>query len=283
MHDFYIKLRLSRKEVNIMSIWVQYKNYNKRIYKYMPQMHSHPFYELYYLKSGSRIYHTEGGSETRFSAGDFVCIRPGLNHLMRGMVSESVIIRFGESDIPPYLANDIKLCFDKLILVSYPPERTAELEVMLDRMFSDFVSVGANSSFTMRMLFNVLLTDISRLIHSGSCLPRKAAFHDAIVKTAEYIDSNYASPITVDELSSVACMSRSYFSRTFHEITGMTAVEYINRARITAACKLLLTTNAKTNEIAEAAGFSNNSYFCHLFKTHIGITPGEYRKNRGMK
>lgn len=199
-----------------MSIWVQKKNYSKRIYKYMTGTHAHPFYELYYLKSGSRTYTTDNGNEFRFSAGDFVCIRPGTYHLMRGMVSESVIIRFGESDIPPYLANDIKLCFDKLILVSYPPERTAELELMLDRMFSDFVSVGANSNFTMRMLFNVLLTDISRLIHSGSC-------------------------------------------------------------------KLLLTTNAKTNEIAEAAGFSNNSYFCHLFKTHIGITPGEYRKSRGMK
>lgn len=266
-----------------MAIWVQKKNYSKRIYKYMPGTHAHPFYELYYLKSGSRTYTSDNGNEFRFSAGDFVCIRPGTYHLMRGMVSESVIIRFGESDIPPHLKEDVGLCFDKIVLFSYPPERTAELELMLDRMFSDFVSVGANSNFTMRMLFNVLLTDISRLIHSGSCLPRKAAFHDAIVKTAEYIDSNYASTITVDELSSVACMSRSYFSRTFHEITGMTAVEYINRARITAACKLLLTTNAKTNEIAEAAGFSNNSYFCHLFKTHIGITPGEYRKSRGMK
>ena len=45
----------------------------------------------------------------------------------------------------------------------------------------------------------------------------------------------------------------------------------------------LLDGACRINEIAEAAGFSNNSYFCHLFKTHIGITPGEYRKSRGMK
>ena len=107
LHDFYIKLRRSRREVNIMSIWVQKKNYSKRIYKYMPGTHAPPFYELYYLKSGSRTYTTDNGNEFRFSAGDFVCIRPGTYHLMRGMVSESVIIRFGESDIPPYLANDL--------------------------------------------------------------------------------------------------------------------------------------------------------------------------------
>lgn len=266
-----------------MAIWVQKKNYSKRIYKYMPGTHAHPFYELYYLKSGSRTYTSDNGNEFRFSAGDFVCIRPGTYHLMRGMVSECFIIRFDDSDIPPHLKEDVGLCFDKIVLFSYPPERTAELELMLDRMFAEFVSVGKSSDFTMQMLFNVLLIEMSRFIHGSGARTRKASFHGAIAKATEYIDSNYASLITVDELSRVACMSRSYFSRTFHEITGMTAVEYINRVRITAACRLLLTTNAKTSEISEAVGFSNTSYFCCIFKTHTDLTPGEYRKRRAMK
>jgi AraC-like DNA-binding protein len=34
------------------------------------------------------------------------------------------------------------------------------------------------------------------------------------------------------------------------------------------------------NEIAHAAGFTDQSHFARTFKTHTGLTPGEYRKFR---
>jgi AraC-like DNA-binding protein len=36
----------------------------------------------------------------------------------------------------------------------------------------------------------------------------------------------------------------------------------------------------KLDEIGALCGFSSPTYFCKVFKKEIGITPGEFRKNK---
>ena len=44
------------------------------------------------------------------------------------------------------------------------------------------------------------------------------------------------------------------------------------------AKRLLVETNNSVSLIAEKCGYENDSYFMRQFKSHIGITPSEYRK-----
>ena len=48
--------------------------------------------------------------------------------------------------------------------------------------------------------------------------------------------------------------------------------------RITAAKKMLLTTTVSLQEIADATGFSNSSYFSKQFK-NVQMTPPQYRNS----
>lgn len=93
----------------------------------------------------------------------------------------------------------------------------------------------------------------------------------------DYIDRNYASQITLQQLSSAASMSPKYFCRFFHQMTHRTPMDYLNYRRIEQACYELSTTENSVTEIALNCGFNDLSYFIKTFKKYKHITPGKYK------
>ncbi|MCD7867941.1 MAG: AraC family transcriptional regulator [Clostridiales bacterium] len=98
-------------------------------------------------------------------------------------------------------------------------------------------------------------------------------------KVVEFIEKNYASPITLQELSASVGMSPKYFCRFFSEMTHQTPVDYLNRQRIEHACCQLAATDDSITEIAFQCGFNDLSYFIRTFRKYKGITPGKYKKH----
>lgn len=94
----------------------------------------------------------------------------------------------------------------------------------------------------------------------------------------EFIEKNYTSQITLQELSASVSMSPKYFCRFFSEMTHQTPMDYLNRQRIEQACYQLATTDDSITEIAYRNGFNDLSYFIRTFKKYKGITPGKYKR-----
>lgn len=95
-----------------------------------------------------------------------------------------------------------------------------------------------------------------------------------------YLDANYQRPVSLQETSENFHLSPKYFSRFFHQNFGKTFTEYVNDCRILASCELLENTDQTVLAIALSCGFDNVSYFIRRFRSSMGCTPGEYRKNR---
>jgi LacI family transcriptional regulator len=85
-----------------------------------------------------------------------------------------------------------------------------------------------------------------------------------------------------DELARKAGISRSLFQRRFREETGKTIREFLIAARITKAKSLLENSDLSLSEISELVGFGRQSYLGHVFKKHLGISPGSLRAGREM-
>jgi transcriptional regulator GlxA family with amidase domain len=94
----------------------------------------------------------------------------------------------------------------------------------------------------------------------------------------ETIHEKIGEPIPVSMLSSVAGLSRSYFSHAFRTSVGRTPHEHIVRMRIEHAMKLMTGSDVPLSEIALAAGFSDQAHFSNKFRRTIGKTPGEWRR-----
>jgi len=106
-------------------------------------------------------------------------------------------------------------------------------------------------------------------------------FPPKISNALEYISENYKSPISIESLAEISHLSISQFRRNFKKVFKMSPLQFILKLRIQASCNLLRSSDDGLLEIAEASGFSDQSYFSKQFKQHIGLSPGHYRSKYG--
>lgn len=100
-------------------------------------------------------------------------------------------------------------------------------------------------------------------------------------KALNYIHTNYANKITLDETANMVGYSKGNFCKAFKSATGLSFHAYLNNYRITNACYLLTNTEMSIGAIAESVGFPEFKTFCRVFRAVAGVTPSEYRATRG--
>ena len=99
-----------------------------------------------------------------------------------------------------------------------------------------------------------------------------------IKKIIKYLEDNYSNKITLDDMATLVCTSREYFSRFFKKYFQMNFSEYLTTYRVSKATYLLITTNWKILDIAIDSGFNDASYFTSIFTKYMKMTPTQYRK-----
>jgi LacI family transcriptional regulator len=100
-----------------------------------------------------------------------------------------------------------------------------------------------------------------------------------VVNMVRYIREHACDGLTTQSLSEQAAISRRTLERWFAEHVGHSPSEEIARVRIERVKDLLLTTELALEEIAPLAGFEHLKSMHRLFKSRLGLTPGEYRKS----
>jgi len=104
---------------------------------------------------------------------------------------------------------------------------------------------------------------------------------DIIAKADAYIREHFRENINREDVAAVACITPNYLSKQFRIKKGMNLREYINKIRIDEAKRLLLSTNLPVSEIAGMTGYDNISYFSTVFRKHVGMSPVDWRLEKG--
>ncbi len=93
-----------------------------------------------------------------------------------------------------------------------------------------------------------------------------------------YIENHLGETISVNELAELVHFHPNYFIRHFHELVGMSPIQYINHLKIEKAMQLLLADmQLSVSDVASAVGMELY-YFSRLFKKHTGLSPTDYRQ-----
>ena len=100
-------------------------------------------------------------------------------------------------------------------------------------------------------------------------------------KALAYIRNSYDQQMTLKDIADSAGISPKYLCTFFKEMTGKSPFEYINAYRIERAARKLISTDWPVTQIAYMCGFNDLSYFIKTFKQIKGVTPKNFRKNRG--
>lgn len=83
---------------------------------------------------------------------------------------------------------------------------------------------------------------------------------------------------SLPELARLCGMSRATLVRQFQEKLGRSAADLLTDIRMTLAANELRKSSLSTGAVAEAVGYQSEAAFQRAFKSHMGITPAQWRK-----
>ena len=103
----------------------------------------------------------------------------------------------------------------------------------------------------------------------------------AVAVALEYMRDNLDQRIGLDDLASVAGVSRFHFARLFRQALGSTPMQELTRLRVDRAKQLIERDGAWKSlaAIASECGFADQSHLGRQFKSRLGATPGAFLRS----
>ena len=98
-----------------------------------------------------------------------------------------------------------------------------------------------------------------------------------IGKALWFIESHFGGEVTLDDVASIAGVSRYHLTRAFGEATGHSVMRYMRARRLTEAARAL--TNGATDilQVALESGYGSHEAFTRAFRDQFGCTPEQVR------
>lgn len=113
----------------------------------------------------------------------------------------------------------------------------------------------------------------------GASILHPAAERERLLAhVSERIVSEIEHRIGVDELAAERNMSRSHFAHEFKQVTGIPPAHYVTMVRLEEAMRRLGDARLTLEAIAAQTGFADANHFCKVFRRHIHMSPGQYRR-----
>lgn len=263
--------------------------------------HSHCFIELIYVVSGSATHTVENTSYT-VKKGNVVMIDYKVPHSFTfdplsddGFVTYDLLFTPDLFNLATLNSNEFfSLTSSYLfssIFTEFRVESTSqnliktnsrEFRNLFEKIYEEYSSGEKGSQSIIRAYLIELIIKIFREIDKQQ--PAFTETHEELVQKAiEYLQNNYQSPISLDEVVSGIFLSKNYFRQIFKKTTGVSISSYIQELRIAEACRLLEATVDSSAEIAYKCGFNDTKFFYQTFKNVIGMTPAEYRREKCLR
>ncbi len=131
------------------------------------------------------------------------------------------------------------------------------------------------------------INQIGHLYLFFDCLIRGSAYKNVIshvrmkdyyIKEAiSFIEQNYSSSITVEDIADFCNLNRNYLGRIFKENMNQTLQHFLMYYRMSRASELLKYSDMTINEIGKMCGYQNQLHFSRAFKTIFEVSPNKWR------
>lgn len=105
---------------------------------------------------------------------------------------------------------------------------------------------------------------------------------DPTGKALWFIENHFAEPITLDDIATVAGVSRYHLSRVFGIAFGHTVIGYLRARRLAEAARQLARGAPDILTVALDAGYNSHEAFTRAFRDQFGLTPEAIRARRHL-
>lgn len=252
--------------------------------------HSHVYYEFYYFHHGKGHY----------LIGDKIyALHPGDLILMNGMTLHRANIDWHHDHarttlhfygshiqelLAPLQATRVLNPFRQLgnLRLQLSGEDKQEVEQLLHKMDMFYTNQSDEMS---RTRFLLTFLEFLHVVYELCKRPMEETVEFQSSKERHvqaimaYIENHYQDEMDLAILEKELHLTKSYISKIFKEVTGLTFFKYVFQRRINQAKVLfLLEKERSVTDVCFMVGFKHPAHFSRLFKEMVGCTPQQYRK-----
>lgn len=173
---------------------------------------------------------------------------------------------------------------DLFRLLGLPVYIDVEEKTKVADLFEQLTRHYESDSFTAVMHQKAILLEIIAMFleraseRGGSRIPAEQHKMHHLQTVLSYVETHLHEPISVADLAELVHFHPNYFIRYFHELVGVSPIQYINNLKIEKAMGLLLADmELSVSEVARTVGMELY-YFSRLFRKHAGLSPTGYRE-----
>jgi AraC-like DNA-binding protein len=146
----------------------------------------------------------------------------------------------------------------------------AQIIELVDRLEAELKAREPGFGFMATAAFMQIIGLLSRCYGRSPSPDGKALLR--IGEALSHLERNIQNEVNLEELASIAHMSRRSFLRVFQSATGTSPLAWLIDQRIHRACSLLRNTDKQITEIAFDVGFNDSNYFTRQFRKATGLS-----------
>jgi len=258
--------------------------------------HAHDAFELCYVLKG-RGERVLANERVEMGAGDLCIVRPGERHESRAdrhdpyhffaIAFQPEQISLGGAASPGVPADCLRVLDERMV------HGVGGAEHIIRRIILELDRVDADPRLRELTAIQVQLLVLELLVLASRCaaarhrvertaLTTRAPRRQEFVELLAWFSTRLSAPPSVPEMAARVGLTPAHFSVAFRREVGIAPVAYLLALRSEeAARRLLADRTASITSIAYALGFPSSQYFSQVFRENTGMTPSQWRRERG--
>ncbi|CAM2971000.1 helix-turn-helix domain-containing protein [Rariglobus hedericola] len=125
---------------------------------------------------------------------------------------------------------------------------------------------------------NLILSRFEFELERSRSLARTQAVPTQLSLATDFINRNYAKPLSLEDVAKAADVSVSHLHMLFRAHLGESPHQYLIQKRLRIAGHTLATGNLSIKVVATEVGYPNAENFCRAFRKFFGRSASEYRQ-----
>ncbi|NCD32764.1 MAG: AraC family transcriptional regulator [Spartobacteria bacterium] len=215
---------------------------------------------------------TLNGKEYTLSPGTIFHYGPGISHTIRAKNNGEMVKYF--IDFCGYEAGN--MIYNSPLSQREPlrvttPQRIYEIFENLQRTGIEHTDF---STYICATLLNLLILRIRERAVPYSVSDVRAL--DTYSRCKRYIDNNYLTLKSLDDIVVACHVDKSYLCRIFKRFINSSPYKYLNHLKMNRAAQMLLDEQYLVREIADMLGFDDPYHFSRAFKKTFGTSPRHF-------
>lgn len=249
--------------------------------------HSHDYVEMVYMCAG-QTRHTVNGTAITLRKGELLmlgqnarqAIDPAgetdvaVNFIVRPAFFSGTLPFLGEEETP--LRRFVVSCLTGETEAGYLLFHVADIlpiQNLIENLLYTLMEETPNKRGILQMTMGLLFT---QLMNHTEALQFETQEQNALISVLRYIEEHYRDG-SLTEIAGRLHYELPSLSRLIRQKTGKNYTELLQEKRLSQAAWLLRNTDKNVDEIANAVGYENLSYFHRLFAARYGLSPKKYR------